>query len=118
MTPLNLHQRVFVPVRNSEDGTVTSDTIFVFRQDGNDIIANYSGGTVKSGHLMGVFETDSTARIVYHCLTLTETLKTGQAIARFSDDNDGKLAIDMDWQWLSGDHGKGQSHYKELRGDA
>ncbi len=115
MTQLNLHKRIFVPVKNSDEGTVGPDTIFIFRQQGQQIFANYSGGSVKDGHLLGIFETPTTARLVYHCMTKSEVLKTGQANARFTQAQNGQLSIDMDWQWLSGDEGKGLSRYEELK---
>lgn len=114
MNPPNLHGRVFVPVKNSEAGTVRRDTLFVFTQDGLNFAANYSGGSVQEGHLMGRFDTDITAQIVYHCRTDTNTLKVGKALAKFDVNPDMPLQIRMDWEWLSGDVGKGQSQYKEL----
>lgn len=63
---------------------------------------------------MGIFETAATAQIIYHCRTDTGILKTGKAAARFTRNQTGRLTIDMDWEWLSGDVGTGQSRYEEL----
>ncbi len=40
-------------IQTAKNGVVNSDTIFHFKQNGNFVSANYSGGQIKQGHLVG-----------------------------------------------------------------
>lgn len=115
MSELNLDGRIFAPFHNTARGEVSSQTLFIFRQKGRQISAHYSGGSIKAGHILGVLDTGQAARLTYHCLSQSDTLKTGQATARFIDAGDGLLNIYMDWQWISGDEGRGTSKYQEIQ---
>ncbi len=55
MNPINLDGRVFVPVANSDQGTVSDETLFYFSQNGTQISARYHGGAVKEGRILGHF---------------------------------------------------------------
>ncbi|MGJ8564259.1 MAG: hypothetical protein ACSHXY_12005 [Alphaproteobacteria bacterium] len=115
MTPLNLNKRIFKPVINSKGGTVNQESFFVFRQDGKSLMASYSGGEIERGHIVGQFETNASASLLYHCLTKRKVLKSGKANAWFTQDSRGRIVIDMEWEWLSGDSGKGISRYEEMK---
>ena len=114
MNLINLNNRVFIPDQNSENGEVGKKTIFVFKQDGRHLTANYSGGDIKSGHILGVMDGNNSAHLLYHCITQKSVLKSGHAAARFIEDMKGCVRIQMDWQWLSGGAGKGTSLYEEI----
>lgn len=61
---VSLDGRTLVGVANDEDGEVSGDTRFQFTQDGEQIYARYSGGTIVDGHYwehsMGVTGTSDT----------------------------------------------------------
>lgn len=114
MTRLSLDGRVFVPVENTDNGTVSGLTRFHFWQEGDVFFADYSGGDVREGHIIGQFSDAMTGNMLYHCLTTDKALKAGQATATFSALDDTRLAMDIDWQWLTGDSTKGQSRYEEV----
>jgi hypothetical protein len=40
-------------VATADGGDVSADTLFNFAQDGNTVSAQYAGGTVRLGHLIG-----------------------------------------------------------------
>lgn len=110
---VDLNGRAFHPVENAAAGTVSGDTRFHFSQDGLTISATYHGGTISRGHILGQFTDTDHAELIYHCLTTDGSLKAGKAVARFSKMTDGRLQIDMDWQWLDGG-GQGSSRYEEI----
>lgn len=114
MSLINLDGRVFVPVHNTVGGTVTDETRFTFQQSGDNITADYAGGDVQTGHIVGILVKPDTATLIYHCLTAGGELKAGQAQAHFSINDEGKLCIDMQWQWLNGEKTSGTSHYEEI----
>lgn len=114
MSLFNLDGRTFCPVQNSASGTVTDATKFRFQQTGENITADYEGGEIETGHIVGKFTTPDTAELIYHCLTNAGEMKAGQAQARFAINDAGSLTIDMQWQWLNGDKSAGTSHYEEI----
>lgn len=117
---LRLDDKIFVPVENTDNGTVSGQTRFHFWQKGQTFFADYVGGDVSEGHIIGKLTGDVSGEMLYHCLTKDGRLKAGQASALFSELSDGRLAIDIEWQWLSGnkldaDDPKGKSRYEEVR---
>ena len=109
---VNLDGRVFTPVENSAGGAVSSDTRFVFAQDGDAVTADYSGAGVTDGHIVGRMTGEATAELLYHCRKGDGSLAAGAATAEFGRDG-GVLTIAMDWRWLDGP-GSGQSFYREV----
>jgi hypothetical protein len=111
---LSLDNRVFVPVHNSESGVASGKTRFHFWQEGMVFYADYFGGDVREGHIIGQFTDALEGDMLYHCLTTDKHLKAGKAHAKFSVLKDNRLAFDLDWEWINGDHSWGQSRYEEL----
>jgi len=114
MSVFDLDGRTFAPVHNTVGGTVTDATKFIFQQSDDNITADYAGGDVRSGHIVGQFVKPDTAKLIYHCLTTNRELKAGEALAHFSVNEAGVMCIDMQWQWLNGDKASGTSHYEEI----
>ena len=116
---LSLDNRVFIPVHNSEDGVASGKTRFHFWQEGMVFYADYFGGDVREGHIIGQFTDEAQdgtpmGDMLYHCLTTDKTLKAGKARAVFSVMEDNRLAFELDWEWINGDHSWGQSRYEEV----
>ena len=116
---LSLDNRVFVPVENSDNGVVNGKTRFHFWQEGMVFYADYFGGDVREGHIIGQFTDEAQdgkpmGDMLYHCLTTDKNLKAGKARAVFSVMEDNRLAFELDWEWINGDHSWGQSRYEEL----
>ena len=111
---LSLDNRVFVPVANSEDGVASAKTRFHFWQEGMVFYADYFGGDVREGHIIGLFTEELAGDMLYHCLTTDKNLKAGKARAIFSVMEDERLAFDLDWEWIDGDHSWGKSRYEEV----
>ena len=108
-----------MPVENSDNGVVNGKTRFHFWQEGMVFYADYFGGDIREGHIIGQFTNQlpdgtSTGDMLYHCLTTDKHLKAGKARAVFSVMEDNRLAFDLDWEWINGDHSWGQSRYEEV----
>ena len=119
----SLDNRVFVPVENTEDGVVNGNTRFHFWQEGIVFFADYFGGDVREGHIIGQFDETGRGHMLYHCLTTDRNLKAGKAVAEFTKYDDGRMAMDLNWEWITQTHqnndifkgqAKGQSRYEEL----
>ena len=111
---INLDGKKFSPVKNSENGRVSSDAIFSFRQRMGDFSATYAGEGFSDGHLIGRMTTTG-ADLVYHCRSDEGKLEVGEAKAIFNALEDGRLSISMAWQWLNGSRTSGTSYYEEIK---
>ena len=52
--------------------------------------------------------------MLYQCLTTSNELKAGKALAKISETPQGKIKLSLNWEWLTGEHQKGQSEYIEI----
>ncbi len=105
--------KTFKLVENSENGTVNNETIFKYDQNDNIVTADYSGGTIKYGKIIGVIN-DDRLDLLYQCITTEDELKAGKAQASISFNEQGKMKLKLDWQWLNDKAQKGISEYIEI----
>ena len=110
----SLNARTFIPIANSSDGVVDKRTEFHFTQTGKSFRADYTGGDIRIGHLIGHFTDTETGQMLYHCETLEGELKAGRADAVFKLHPNGRITMSLDWAWVSGAQGSGKSKYIEL----
>lgn len=112
MKNINFNNKKFFLVENSENGTVNSETIFEYKQEGDLVTAIYYGGNIRNGNIIAVVK-DNQLEMLYHCLTTENQLKAGKAIAAISIANNNKIKLTLNWQWLNDDQNKGVSEYIE-----
>ncbi|MFD2725331.1 hypothetical protein [Hyunsoonleella rubra] len=112
MSEFNFNNKVFSLLDNSENGRVNSDTKFYYKQDGHLITADYYGGTITYGKIIGHLKNDK-IEMLYQCLTTENELKAGKALASISKTNTNKLKLKLDWEWLNDANEKGTSEYIE-----
>lgn len=113
MENINFNNKLFKLVLNSDNGTVTQDTVFEYKQDGSLVTADYYGGSVKYGKIIAFLE-EATLNMLYQCLTTQNELKAGKAAAQIELDKNGKMNLYVDWEWLEGGEIKGKSVYIEI----
>lgn len=111
-TPFNFNNKIFYLLANSAEGTVNRDTVFKYRQDGDLVTADYSGGTIRHGSIIARLKGDQ-LHMLYQCLTVDGELKAGSAIAEITVSEAGKLKLQLAWEWLNGDKQSGVSTYVE-----
>ncbi|MCL6267418.1 hypothetical protein [Flagellimonas myxillae] len=112
MTRFNFNNKTFLLVDNSEAGTVNTETVFKYQQNENVITGEYAGGAIVCGNIIGTLKGEN-LQMVYQCLTKEGELKSGRANADVSLDNQGKIRLKLDWQWLTATGEKGTSEYVE-----
>ena len=108
---LSLNNRTFIPFENSEGGVVDARTQFHFTQIGQNFAAEYQGGDILSGHIIGRMSNDLTGEMLYHCQTTGNKLKAGHASATFKTTDTGAIRMSLKWKWLGGGTGSGTSEY-------
>ena len=77
------------------------------------VTADYSGGSVIYGKIIAVLK-NMQLDMRYQCLTSTNQLKAGKAIAHISFSENGKIKLKLDWEWLDGSNDKGTSEYIQV----
>ncbi|WKN41647.1 n-acetylglutamate synthase [Tunicatimonas pelagia] len=110
---INYNDRVFKPVQNTKNGETSSETTFLYQQNGNILTSEYSGGKIKSGHLIGLVSDDGSIDMRYHQVNEQGELTTGICKSTPELLPNGKLRLHETWQWTSGDQSKGSSVLEE-----
>ena len=80
-------------------------------EDERGILGVYAGGTIRTGQVVARRKDHCTIEMLYQCVTVSEELKAGRALARFSQMPDKTLCMHLDWQWLTGDQSGGVSEW-------
>lgn len=113
MRTIDFNNKTFSLIDNSENGKVNSETIFKYKQDGNLVTADYSGGSIIYGKIIAKLH-ENQLTMLYQCLTQDNELKAGKAVAeiRFTDEN--KINLKLNWEWLGDKNEKGVSEYMEV----
>lgn len=111
---LNYNNRLFKPISNTENGETTDETIFKYKQLGNTLHAEYSGGNIKYGHLIGLVDSQGNIDMRYHQVNIKGELMTGICHSKPEILANGKIRLHEDWEWTSGDKSKGKSIIEEL----
>ncbi|APY07609.1 n-acetylglutamate synthase [Winogradskyella sp. J14-2] len=110
---MNYNNKVFVPVSNSENAETSSDTIFLYKQVGNILTSEYSGGKIKKGHLIGLVDENGNIDMRYHQINVHGELNAGICKSTPEILENGKIRLHENWQWTSGDKSKGESILEE-----
>ena len=113
-TEVNYDGKFFVPEINSENGEVDGQTIFSYHQDGNLLWAEYSGGDIIKGTLIGMVKPDGFLEFTYQHVNNQMQTRVGkcQSTPKFLEN--GKLELTEEWQWMNGDCSKGTSVLEEV----
>lgn len=110
---ISYNDKTFRPVSNTENGETSNETIFQYKQDGKILTSEYSGGKIKSGHLIGLVDKDGNIEMCYHQVNDKDELMTGICRSIPEILADGKIRLHESWEWTSGDRSKGRSIIEE-----
>lgn len=111
---INYHNKTFRPIHNSENGETSGETIFHYRQEGNILMATYSGGRILKGQLIGLVDEDGNINMRYHQVNSLGELMTGICMSKPEILPTGKIRLHESWEWTSGDKSSGHSIIEEL----
>ena len=114
MLRVSIHDKRFVATENPH-GVSGPDTVFHYWVDGSAITGTYSGGRIRTGHLVGRVTSAETIETLFQCLTTEGELLAGQSRGEVSEDAAGRARLEFEWSWLTGDRSGGRSRYAELR---
>lgn len=100
----SLEDRYFTAVENSESGEVSDQTVFSYHQKGNVIWAEYSGGSIVKGFLIGTIDENNNLHFSYQHMNTDGELKSGTCDSKPVTQN-GKLRFYENWKWTDGQEG-------------
>lgn len=107
-----LDGKCFAPVAKASAGEVDEDTRFHYRQDADTIWADYTGGSIVRGYLVGTRDGDELDFRYVHLNRAGETA-AGHCHSRIEIGPNGALRLLEVWSWESRD-GAGTSVVQEV----
>ena len=76
--------------------------------------AEYEGGQILKGHLIGLVDEDGNIEMRYHQINKKGELMTGICTSKPEWTKEGKIRLYENWQWTSGDQSGGKSILEEI----
>lgn len=110
---INYNNKTFKPLSNTENGETSGETVFMYKQTGNIVTSDYSGGKIIRGHLIGVVDEQGSINMHYHHVNDRGELMSGICKSEAEILENGKIRLHENWQWTSGDKSKGKSIIEE-----
>lgn len=110
---IDYNNKIFRPVSNTDNGETSNETVFVYKQTGNVLTSEYSGGKIIKGHLIGLVDENGNINMCYHQVNNKNELMTGICKSRPEILENGKIQLHEKWEWTSGDKSKGNSIIEE-----
>ena len=106
---------VLAPVADQAPGQVGTRTRFNYHEKDGEIWAEYAGGDVVRGHLVGTREGDL-LDFRYVQLKRDGTTSSGHCVSRVVELPDGRVRLEESWEWES-QPGRGTSVVEEIPAD-
>ncbi|CAM3684296.1 hypothetical protein KIPE111705_20450 [Kibdelosporangium persicum] len=108
----SLDGRRFRAVADTVGGEVEASTLFTYHEKDGEIWAEYSGGKISRGYLVGTRDGDR-LDFRYTQLNTEGETNTGHCVATVETLPDGRLRLNEKWEWESRD-GSGTSVVEEV----
>lgn len=106
---INYNGKIFTPQCNTENGEVDEETIFHYFQENDLFWAEYSGGDVLKGHMIGIVNENGELDFHYQHLNKERQIRIGKCHSIPHIKENGKIVLQEKWQWLNGDLSSGES---------
>ncbi|MGB0431156.1 MAG: n-acetylglutamate synthase [Bacteroidia bacterium] len=111
---INYNNKKFRPVKNSQNGETTEETVFLYKQKGDILTAEYQGGDIKKGLLIGLIDNNGGIDMRYQQVNSKGELMTGVCLSKPELMPNGKIRLHEKWQWTSGNQSRGESILEEF----
>ncbi|HHT7630006.1 hypothetical protein SAMN05421675_2117 [Pasteurella multocida] len=97
---IDLNNKKFIALQNSENGEVSQQTCFHYFQQGKMIWAEYWGGEIAKGFLIGKWINETHIEFTYQHLNKKLENRFGRCVTLFQYTEQSKLLGIERWQWL------------------
>ena len=112
---INYNNKIFKSIENTEHGEVDGETIFYYHQKKEIIWAEYFGGTIKKGFLLGLVKENGELEFNYEHINMNNEIKTGKCSSKPKILENRLIELLEKWKWTNGDEGKGKLKLCEIR---
>lgn len=110
---INLDKTTMRVIKTAGNGVVNRDTIFHFTQVEKDVWAEYAGGKIKKGFLVG--QSDGAVFQFSYCqLQCDGVPDSGASTCTLSLAENGKIQLIENFEWKSRPGEKGQNVFMEI----
>ncbi|MEZ4911605.1 MAG: hypothetical protein R2774_12180 [Saprospiraceae bacterium] len=110
---INLDNKKFKSLFNSDNGQVSLSTVFHYHQENEMIWAEYGGGEILKGFLIGKIYGES-LEFTYQHLSTDLEIMTGKCKSHCVLSIDNKIQLFEEWEWTCKDFSKGKSTLIEV----
>ncbi|SNY99392.1 hypothetical protein [Flagellimonas pacifica] len=113
MTKISLNKVKMNVIKTSNNGVVNKETIFIFTQNDNLIHAEYTGGQIVKGFLVGNLK-GNTLKFSYCQLQVDGRLDNGSSTGEISTSNKGKIRLTEYFKWDSRPGQSGTNIFEQI----
>ena len=100
-------------LQTAEQGVVNQDTLFCFRQNGSQVSAEYGGGQIRKGYLIGLI-VNNKLTFSYCQLQIDDKLDYGTSSCELSRDENNRIILIEHFEWASRPGEKGTNVFIEI----
>lgn len=101
-------------IKTADNGVVNAETIFLFSEKEGTISAEYSGGKIRLGFLVGKFLTDNQITFSYCQIQKDGTLDNGVSMCDIAKNEKDKITLTEHFEWKSRPGEFGTNVFQEL----
>ena len=106
---LSYDNKLFVSKENTANGEVDARTWFHYHQKGDLVWAEYTGGEIVKGFLIGTVDSVGELDFTYQHINVNHVVRMGKCHSIPDVLPNSKIVLREEWQWLNGDMSKGKS---------
>ena len=110
---INLNGKKMNVIETASVGVVNENTHFIFTQNNGTVTAEYNGGKILKGFLVGTVN-DNLLAFTYCQKQVEGNLDYGESTCEVKYDTDGKILLVESFEWKSRPGEKGVNIFKEL----
>lgn len=111
---INFNNKLFSSISNTNNGEVSSETLFKYHQNGDIIWAEYNGGDIVKGFLIGLCDDKNNLHFTYQHINENNEIRTGRCMSTPEILPNGKIRMFEQWKWTNGDNSTGESIIEEV----
>lgn len=101
-------------IKTAENGVVNHETIFQFSQKDQIVSAEYQGGKILKGFLVGKLSIQNQLEFSYCQMQLDGKLDNGLSTCQLAKDENGKITLTEHFEWKSRPGEFGTNVFQEL----
>ena len=111
---INYDGKIFRSVENVPNGEVDGRTTFHYHQQDQIVWAEYSGGKIRRGQMIGIVLPDGRLEFRYQHINEANEIMTGICLSTPEILPDGRMQLREEWQWTCADFSSGESIVEEM----